>query len=242
MKNNLILCCAAGILFGSALGNLNAQTGKSLTQGNQLFTEKVDMSIAGNKDSIYYLLLCKLLPNATSIISGAITIEAASQDSCSNCNICIIEVNVFSDPLSDNNRMVINNQCNVVNALIVSVQYERDEYIAIELSGIMDVDDISFTGYAENKSLLLANENEVEAINDLSNTSRANGSLWEETTNGIYYNGGNVGIGTILPNGKIHVLNASRNYYVNRAISGSTKKKIIEKDLLPVMFVPMVEK
>jgi len=80
MKNNLILCCAAGILFGSALGNLNAQTGKSLTQGNQLFTEKVDMSITGNKDGIYYLLLCKLLPNATSKISGTIKLETIDQE------------------------------------------------------------------------------------------------------------------------------------------------------------------
>ncbi len=32
-----------------------------------------------------------------------------------------------------------------------------------------------------------------------------NGTLWEQGANGIYYNNGNVGVGTIMPNGKLQV-------------------------------------
>jgi hypothetical protein len=76
--------------------------------------------------------------------------------------------------------------CDDVRVQLVSVQYRREEYVAVELMGIADVVDISFTGSAENKSLLLVNENDVQVIDNLSNSSRSGGTIWEETSNGIY--------------------------------------------------------
>jgi len=74
--------CIIGIFFLTCgLVNLNAQTGSTSSSGSNYlnpvrfqFTEKISMSNVGNEYDTYYLLLCKLLPNATSMISGTIKI------------------------------------------------------------------------------------------------------------------------------------------------------------------------
>jgi len=202
MTKKLLITVLAGILLYAASGTLHAQgqTTGSINQNSQSFTQKVNMNNIGNKDGTYYLLLCKMLPNATPKIMGAITFESATQDSIPN--ICNIEV------LCDDNKTSINNQCNVVGARMVTVQYGRDEYLAVELMDIMDVSDISFTGYAENKSLLLVNENQIAIIDDtIGNGTRA-GDPWDTSGNNIYATNtsANVGIGTINPAVKLHVV------------------------------------
>jgi len=207
-KINLIFCCAVVILLSAALGTLHAQgqTAGSINQNSQSFTQKVNMSNVGNKDDdgLYYLLLCKLLPNVSTKIFGALKIESYTKD------ICDIEIDVFLNALSDNNKNDINNLCNIVNVRIVTVQYGGEEHIAIELIGIKNISDISFTGYAENKSLLLVNENAVEIINDtIGNGTRA-GDPWTTSGNNIYNtNSGNVGIGNSSPPYKAVISNGS---------------------------------
>ena len=138
-------------LFG--LGNVVAQTGKSVTP----FTEKVNMNNVGNKNDTYYLLLCQLQSRTATEISGTLTIETTTQEFYS------IEVHY-----SDNNRNDIN---------IIVVQYGGKEYIAIELLDIMNIVDISFTGYATNRSLLVVNESEVEVISDTRSRSTLESEL-----------------------------------------------------------------
>ena len=114
MKRFSLITALAGILLNAASGTLHAQWQSS---GNsQSFTQKIDMSNAGNKDGTYYLLLCKLLPNATSQMTGAITFESDTLE------ICEIEVNVLSDPLSGDSKYAINNPCDVVRSRLVTVQ------------------------------------------------------------------------------------------------------------------------
>jgi len=199
MRKKIHIKVLVGILLYAASGMFHAQgqTLGNINQNSQSFIQKVNMSNVGNKDGTYYLLLCKLLPNATSKIMGAITLEFSIQDSIPN--VCNIEVNVSADPLSGNSYYIINNLCDVVRTRLLIVQYGREEYIAVELIGIINVSDISFTGYAENKSLLLVNENQVAIIDDtISNGTRA-GDPWDISGNNIYNtNSGHVGIGTSL--------------------------------------------
>ena len=120
--------------------------------------------------------------------------------------------------------MRINNLCDDVNASVLTVQYGNDEYFAVELVGVMNIADISFTGIAENKSLLLVNENSVMINNNTRNSALASaGDLWETIGNNIYNtNNGNVGVGTMFPSSKLHVFDNYKNYYVNRTIPGGS--------------------
>ncbi len=45
---------------------------------------------------------------------------------------------------------------------------------------------------------------------------------WTSSGSNIYYNNGNVGIGTNNPLGKLHIISDYKNYYVNRTIPGNT--------------------
>jgi hypothetical protein len=210
----------------AGLGNTVAQTGARQNQ----FTENISMSNAGNKDGTYYLLLCKLQPNVSSKMLGTFTIEKVSNDSIRNFqNLCSIEVFVSST----DNKMVINNLSSDVNANMVIVQYNGDDYSAIKFDDLMNVANISFSGSAENKSLLLVSANQIsENSNTRGNATTSSGDPWQETTNGIYYTGGNVGIGTIFPQGKLHVVDYEKNYYVNKIIHGNTDDNISVNYLL----------
>jgi len=205
-------------LFG--LGNIVAQS---------QFTEKVSMSNVGNKNGTYYLLLCQSQSKAASKMSGTIFMETAINDTtCYLCNNCGIEIIVSST----DNKMLINNLCSDVNASILTVQYGGNEYFAVELVGIMNVADISFTGIAENKSLLLVNENAVTVNNNSrSGALTSAGDLWETSTNGsIYYNGGNVGIGTMFPTSKLHINNGKYTDASILATSSENNELIVRSE------------
>ena len=153
MRKKLLNTILAGILFNAALVTLHAQSG-SINQNSQSFTEKVNMSNVGNNDGTYYLLLCKVLPNATSKMSGTITLEFTNQETY--------------------NFEVDNNQSNVV-----SVKYGGVEYIAVKFTNTTHISDITFSGYADNKSLLLVHENEIEINSNPPNSSPTRNILWE---------------------------------------------------------------
>ena len=188
-----------GFLTLFCMGNVVAQ---------RQFTEKVSMNNVGNKNDTYYLLLCKLQSNVSSKMTGTITIETATSDTTGHLyNHCGIEVIVSSI----DNKMVINNMCNDMNASMVTVQYGGNEYFAVELAGMMNVADISFTGIAENKSLLLVNGNAVTVNNNSrSSALTSTGDPWETLDNNIFNtNDGNVGIGTMFPTTKLNVVGIS---------------------------------
>ena len=114
---SLVFCLVAAALLASCFGRLQAQaqTSGNINQDSeafhQSFTQKIDMGNVYNKESIYFLLLCKSIPNANSKMSGTLTIETDSKD------ICDIEVNVFLTTSPDNNTMDISNLCNIVTRI-----------------------------------------------------------------------------------------------------------------------------
>ncbi len=102
------------------------------------------------------------------------------------------------------------------------------EYLAIEMSGNTDMSELSFTGSIENESLQLVKGTNVSVTSSIGSQTKA-GEIWQTTSNGIYYTGGNVGIGTINPTAFVDIAK-NTNYVWTASIynaGGSSKGLLI---------------
>ncbi len=123
------------------------------------------------------------------------------------------------------------------------VDYETTGTFKGLFNWIINLVDGSTSYLTFNSSTLSFNEDKLNGtISDIANTTtNINGSLWNETTGGIFYNGGNVGIGTFSPEELLHVSSSSSPRIMIQAENGDAAGLILnnsEGEKVPIPTLP----
>jgi hypothetical protein len=115
---------------------------------------------------------------------------------------------------------------------LVSLNYNGNYYLAVEIANSSSVYSISFTGYLENALLMLVFDQEVTDIKPYTPTDlvyingKPFGNGWGLNGSNLNYLSGNVGIGTDMPTNKLQIESTHDNTrFLIHSIGGVTSDK-----------------